>query len=100
MSGSRDLVATGTGGTAVANYGDYAPLSADRMDLSESVSFFRRQFMGMKQTAKAANVKFNFNNKEWQRWSRHSPKNNWRPGTDGLHTYIKKVETALRVAVS
>ncbi|SMQ60949.1 capsular exopolysaccharide family [Altererythrobacter xiamenensis] len=44
MSGSRDLVATGTGGTAVANYGDYAPLSADRMDLSESVSFFRRQF--------------------------------------------------------
>ena len=44
MSGSRDLVATGTGGTAVANYGDYAPLSVDRMDLSESVSFFRRQF--------------------------------------------------------
>lgn len=44
MSGSRDLVATGTGGTAVANYGDYAPLSTDRMDLSESVSFFRRQF--------------------------------------------------------
>lgn len=51
-----------------------------------------------KQTAKAANVKFNFENKEWQRWSRHSPAPNWRPGIDGLHTYLKKVETALQVA--
>jgi hypothetical protein len=51
-----------------------------------------------KHTAKAANVKFNFENKEWQRWSRHSPGPTWRPGIDGLHTYLKKVETALRVA--
>ncbi len=51
-----------------------------------------------KQTAKAANVKFNFESKEWQRWSRHSPGPTWRPGIDGLHTYLKKVETALQVA--
>ncbi|MBW2662418.1 MAG: hypothetical protein JRD93_10615 [Deltaproteobacteria bacterium] len=51
-----------------------------------------------KQTAKAANVKFNFENIEWQRWSRHSPGPTWRPGIDGLHTYLKKVETALQVA--
>ncbi len=51
-----------------------------------------------KQTAKAANIKFNFDNKEWQRWSRHSPAPTWRSGIDGLHTYLKKVETALQVA--
>jgi hypothetical protein len=56
--------------------------------------------MPERKIAKAANVKFNFDNKEWQRWSRHFPKNNWRPGIDGIHTYIKKVETALREAVS
>lgn len=49
-------------------------------------------------TVKAANVKLNFENKEWQRWSRHSPAQTWRPGIDGLHTYLKKVETALLVA--
>lgn len=54
--------------------------------------------MPEKQIPKAANVKFDFDNKSWQRWSRHSPTQNWRPGLDGLHTYLKKIETALQVA--
>ena len=49
-------------------------------------------------TPKAANVKFDFDDISWQRWSRHAPTQNWRPGIDGLHTYLKKVETALQVA--
>lgn len=54
--------------------------------------------MPNKQIPKAANVKFEFDNKPWQRWSRHSPAQNWRSGIDGLHTYLKKVERALQVA--
>ena len=50
------------------------------------------------QVPKAANVNFDFDNRSWQRWSRHSPANNWRPGIDGLHTYLKKVDRALKVA--
>lgn len=33
---------------------------------------------------------------EWQRWSRHN--NEWRPGTDGIWTMLKRVEEALEVA--
>lgn len=43
MSASREIVKPDASGTAIANYGAYQPLAADRMDLSESVSFFRRQ---------------------------------------------------------
>lgn len=43
MSGSTDLIRAGMPGTAMVNYGAYPPVPADRMDLSESVSFFRRQ---------------------------------------------------------
>ncbi len=43
MSESRELVQTASPGTAVANYGEHALVPADRMDLTESVSFFRRQ---------------------------------------------------------
>jgi hypothetical protein len=32
----------------------------------------------------------------WQRWSRHN--NQWRPGTDGIWTMLKRVEEALEVA--
>ncbi len=32
----------------------------------------------------------------WQRWSRHN--SNWRPGVDGLHTMIKRIEHALAEA--
>lgn len=37
-----------------------------------------------------------FLGRNWQRWSRHNP--SWRPGIDGLHTMIKRVEHALAEA--
>lgn len=39
-----------------------------------------------------------FEGKTWQRWSRHYPANEWRSGVDGIHTYLKKIDTALQVA--
>jgi Prokaryotic E2 family E/Multiubiquitin len=41
----------------------------------------------------AADVPHVFAGRNWQRWSRHN--NAWRPGIDGLHTMIKRVELAL-----
>ena len=40
-----------------------------------------------------ADSSFDFGGKNWQRWSRHN--NEWRPGTDGIWTTLKRVETAL-----
>ncbi len=37
-------------------------------------------------------------NVQWQRWSRHLPPNNWRRQVDGIHTYLKRVEEALKRA--
>lgn len=37
-----------------------------------------------------------FLGRNWQRWSRHNP--SWRPGIDGLHTMIKRIEHALAEA--
>jgi hypothetical protein len=37
-----------------------------------------------------------FDGQIWQRWSRHN--NQWRPGTDGIWTMLKRVEEALEVA--
>lgn len=37
-----------------------------------------------------------FDRQNWQRWSRHN--NQWRPGTDGIWTMLKRVEEALEVA--
>lgn len=45
---------------------------------------------------KAADQPLVFNSQKWQRWSRHS--NEWRPGTDGIWTMLKRVENALEVA--
>jgi len=42
---------------------------------------------------RAANVTHAFAGKTWQRWSRHN--NEWRPGVDGLHTMVKRIELAL-----
>lgn len=39
-----------------------------------------------------------FEGREWQRWSRHYPANEWRSGIDGIHTYLKKVQIALEIA--
>lgn len=48
--------------------------------------------------AKQTQVNINFEGKTWQRWSRHFPANEWRSGIDGIHTYLKKVQTALEIA--
>jgi hypothetical protein len=37
-----------------------------------------------------------FMGRNWQRWSRHNT--SWRPGVDGLHTMIKRIEHALAEA--
>jgi Prokaryotic E2 family E len=41
-------------------------------------------------------VRETFDGQNWQRWSRHN--NQWRPGTDGIWTMVKRVEEALEVA--
>lgn len=43
-------------------------------------------------------VSITFQGITWQRWSRHFPANEWRAGLDGLHSYLKKIDYALRVA--
>lgn len=45
---------------------------------------------------KAADQAHPFNGQKWQRWSRHN--NEWRPGTDGIWTMLKRIENALEVA--
>ena len=45
---------------------------------------------------KAADQPVSFNGQSWQRWSRHSEE--WRPGRDGIRTFIKRIEHALEVA--
>ncbi|EKI0253780.1 multiubiquitin domain-containing protein [Enterobacter asburiae] len=45
---------------------------------------------------RAANVTHAFAGQDWQRWSRHN--NEWRPGVDGLHTMVKRIELALAEA--
>lgn len=46
--------------------------------------------------ARATSVRLDFAGHTWQRWSRHSTE--WRPGVDGLHTMVKRVELALAEA--
>jgi len=48
--------------------------------------------------ARQTQANINFEGKVWQRWSRHNPANEWRSGVDGIHTYLKKVQTALETA--
>lgn len=44
----------------------------------------------------AADVRHDFNGQSWQRWSRHW--NDWRPGRDGIRTWLIKVRNALEQA--
>ena len=46
--------------------------------------------------AKAADVARTFAGRNWQRWSRHN--NAWRPGVDGIHTVLARLDRALREA--
>lgn len=40
-----------------------------------------------------------FNGTTWQQWSRHlNTGNDWRPGIDGICSYLQKVNLALRTA--
>lgn len=48
--------------------------------------------------ARQTQANITFEEKVWQRWSRHYPANEWRSGVDGIHTYLKKVQTALETA--
>lgn len=41
-------------------------------------------------------ARLTFDGQSWQRWSRHNDQ--WRPGTDGIWTMMKRVEEALAVA--
>lgn len=48
--------------------------------------------------ARRTEVNIPFDGETWQRWSRHYPANEWRSGTDGIHTFLKKIQTALETA--
>jgi hypothetical protein len=39
-----------------------------------------------------------FKGANWQRWSRHLDASQWRRGVDGIHTYLRRVDEALRAA--
>lgn len=45
---------------------------------------------------RAADQPHPFRGESWQRWSRHN--NAWRPGVDGIHTMVKRIELALAEA--
>ena len=49
--------------------------------------------------ARQTQANISFEGKAWQRWSRHYPANEWRSGVDGIHTFLKKVQTALECAL-
>lgn len=48
------------------------------------------------QYPRAADQPHPFRGESWQRWSRHN--NAWRPGVDGIHTMVKRIELALAEA--
>jgi hypothetical protein len=48
--------------------------------------------------ARQTQTTLNFENKMWQRWSRHFPAEEWKSGEDGIYTYLKKVQHALETA--
>lgn len=40
-----------------------------------------------------------FNGTSWQQWSRHlNVGNDWRPGVDGIQSYLQKINCALKTA--
>lgn len=36
-------------------------------------------------------VREHFSDKEWQRWSRHLNAGGWKPGTDGIESYLARL---------
>ena len=51
---------------------------------------------GANRYPRAADQQHPFRGQIWQRWSRHN--NTWRPGIDGIHTMVKRIEHALAEA--
>lgn len=51
--------------------------------------------IGEQKQAKATEATHVFQTRTWQRWSRHLAGGAWRPGVDGLHTFIQAVQKAL-----
>lgn len=51
---------------------------------------------GANRYPKAADVTHSFAGRNWQRWSRHSDA--WRPGIDGIHTVLGRIDRALKDA--
>lgn len=47
---------------------------------------------------RAADAAHQYAGVSWQRWSRHSQE--WRPGRDGLATFIKRIQYALETAAA
>lgn len=47
---------------------------------------------------KATEANHIFQSKTYQRWSRHLPSGTWRPGIDGLHTFMQAIQKALSEA--
>lgn len=45
---------------------------------------------------RATEAQLTFGAQTWKRWSRHNDQ--WRPGSDGLWTMIKRIEAALELA--
>jgi hypothetical protein len=45
---------------------------------------------------RATQARLEFRGQAWQRWSRHNSQ--WRPGVDGLHTMVKRVDHAFAEA--
>lgn len=61
--------------------------------------FYAKPWLKMAATGadpRQANVPLQVGADVWQRWSRHNY--DWRPGTDGIHTMVKRVERALAEA--
>lgn len=71
--------------------GGYPDLPPDMFFLNPWV-----RLAATKQYARCADQSHQFNNINWQRWSRHN--NEWRRGKDGIWTMLKRVEHALQEA--
>jgi hypothetical protein len=54
------------------------------------------QFVVGQREPRCTQVREAIDGQTWQRWSRQN--NQWRPGTDGIWTMLKRVEKALKVA--
>lgn len=54
--------------------------------------------MPLNRPARATESIQTFEGKNWQRWSRHFDASQWRSGIDGIHTYLKRIEEAVKIA--